>query len=165
MRFQPQRPRCRQMPMPQPRSPGICLEPLRSSIFDYALLHRTIRMILQPAAVPATCRRSVNAGVDLGTLDVILDLSAHLFDPLVDIRLAASLRLVAAPTDGEEEYPLGAGVEMLMEPHFRRDEHASRPPIDALFGFAFLPHERVAVSSDDQDMNAGPVTMRFRSEE
>src|SRR5262249_20836872 len=78
-----------------------------------------------------------------------------------DVRLAARLRLVAAPTDGEEEYRLGTGVEMLMEPHFRRHEHASRTPIDALLGFALLPHERVAVSSDDQDMNAGTVTMRF----
>ena len=61
----------------------------------------------------------------------------------------------------EEEDRLGAAVEMLMEPHFRRHEHASRPPVNTLFGFAFLPHERVTVSSDNQNVNAGSVTMRF----
>src|SRR5262245_50074212 len=118
-------------------------------------------MIVHLAARPRLSHRRFKAGMDLRIFVFILDLISHLFDTLVDIRLAAGLRLVAAPTDGEEKYRLGTGVEMLMEPHFRRHEHASRPPIDALFGFAFLPHERVAVSSDDQDMNAGPVTMRF----
>ena len=100
-------------------------------------------------------------GMDFGIFVFILDLIAALFDALVDISLAACLRLVAAPTDGEKEDRLGAAVEMLMEPHFWRHEHASRLPIDALFGFAFLPHERVAMSSNDQDVNAGSVTMRF----
>src|SRR5262245_53712778 len=118
-------------------------------------------MIIHLTARPGLLHCRFKPGVDLGIFVFILDLIAPLFDTLVDIRLAAGLRLVAAPTDGKKEDRLGAAVEMLMEPHFRRHEHASRPPIDALFGFAFLPHERVAVSSDDQDMNAGPVTMRF----
>src|SRR5262245_55282734 len=132
-----------------------------TSILDQELLHRTIRMIVHLAARPGLSHRRFKAGMDLGIFVFILDLIAPLFDALVDIRLAARLRLVAAPTDGDEEYRLGTGVELLMEPQFRRHEHASRPPIDPLLGFALLPHERVAVSSDDQDMNAGPVTMRF----
>src|SRR5215510_5086381 len=118
-------------------------------------------MIIHLAARPGVLHCRFEAGVDLWMFVFIFDLITTLFHALVYIRLAAGLRLVAAPTDGEEEDRLGAAVEMLVEPHFRRHEHASRSPIDALFGFAFLPHERVAVSSDDQDMDARSVTMGF----
>src|SRR5262245_65475874 len=94
-----------------------------------------MRMIVHLAARPGLFHRRFKAGMDLGIFVFILDLIASLFDALVDVRLAARLRLVAAPTDGEEEYRLGTGVEMLMETNFRRQEHASRPPLDALMHF------------------------------
>src|SRR5215475_11186946 len=118
-------------------------------------------MIIHFAARPGVFHRCFKAGMDLGIFVFILDLIAALFDAFVDICFASSFRLVATPTDGEKEDWLGAAVEMLMKPHFRRHEHAPRSPIDALFGFAFLPHERVAMPSDDQDMDARSVTMRF----
>src|SRR6266481_4892507 len=105
--------------------------------------------------------RHFELSVDLGIFVFVLDLITALFHALVDVRLPACLRLIAAPADRQKEDRLCAAVEMLMEPHFRRHEHASRPPIDTLFGFAILPHERVTMSSDDQNVNAGSVTMRF----
>src|SRR4029077_16222079 len=134
---------------------------LRTSILDRESLHRAIWMIVHLAVRACSLHRNFELGMYLGIFVFILDLIAALFHALVDVRFAACLGLIAAPADGEEEDRLGAAVEMLMEPHFRRHEHASRPPLDAFFRFAFLPHERVTMSSDDQNVNAGSVTMRF----
>src|SRR4029077_18215030 len=125
------------------------------------LLSRAKWMVTHLTPRPGLPHRHFELSVDLGIFVFILDLIAAFFHAFVDIRLAACLRLIAAPADGEKEDWLGAAVEMLMEPHFRRHEHASRPPLDAFFRFAFLPHERVTMSSDDQNVNAGSVTMRF----
>src|SRR5262249_17807706 len=104
---------------------------------------------------------SFEFGVDVGVFVLVLDLIAAFFDALIDVRFAAGLGLVAAPADGEKANRLGAAIEVLMEPHLRRHEDAARPPFDALHGPAFLPHERVAVTSDDEHMNAGSMAMRL----
>src|SRR5438094_6255278 len=75
----------------------------RTSILDRESLHRAIRMIVHLAARPGVPHRRFKAGMDLWIFVFILDLIAALFDALVDVRLAACLRLVAAPTDGEKE--------------------------------------------------------------
>ena len=89
-------------------------------------------MIIHLAARPDALHRRFKFGVNQRIFIVVLDLIAALFDALVNVRLAAGLRLVAAPADGEKKHRFGAAVEMLMEPHFRRHEHAARPPLDAL---------------------------------
>src|ERR1041385_2106308 len=99
--------------------------------------------------------------MDVRVFVFVLDLVTAFFDALIDVRLAARLGLVAAPADGEKEDRLGAAVEVLMEPHLRRHEDASRPPFDALHGLAFLPHERIAVPPDDEHVNAGAMAMRL----
>src|SRR5215471_742785 len=116
-------------------------------------------MVLHLAARAGSLHRQFELGVDFRILIFILDLITAFLYALVDIRLAAGFRLVAAPTDGEEKHRLGAAVEMLMKPHFRRHKYASRSPVDALFAFPFLPHERVTGAANDQDMNAGAMAM------
>src|SRR5262249_1895043 len=99
--------------------------------------------------------------MDVRVFVLVLDLIAAFFDALVDVRLAAGLRLVAAPADGEKEDRLGAAVEMLMEPHLRRHENAAARPFDSFHALALLPHERIAMAADYQDVDAGAVAMRL----
>src|SRR5215470_12035353 len=107
---------------------GDILEP-RTSTLDRKSLHRAIRMILHLAARTGSSHGNFELGMDLGIFVFVLDLVATLFNALINIRLAACLWLIAAPTDGEKENRLGAAVEVLMEPHFRRHEYASRSPV------------------------------------
>src|SRR5919108_2181212 len=51
--------------------------------------------------------------------------------------------------------------EVVMIPAFRRDEQASRLPIDAHEFSTRLPHERISFAGDDDDLRSGSMAMRL----
>src|SRR6266571_9518812 len=92
-------------------------------------------------------------------LVLIQDSIPTLIGAHVEVLLAAGFGLVTAPAYGQEERRLRPDVEVLVEPHLRRHEHAARSPVDALDRLAFLPHQCVAVPAEDDDVDARSVAV------
>ena len=52
-----------------------------------------------------------------------------------------------------------AGIEVLVEPHIRRDDERADLPVVALGLLAFRPHQRIALAGQDDNVGARPVRM------
>ena len=84
----------------------------------------------------------------------------------IDIREAHSLAhhaviFFTAPTKRQITRWLGAGVEMLMKPIGRRNDHAARPPIEPLNLAPLGPHQRIPFAGQDDDVRSGTMTWAF----
>src|SRR5918995_133217 len=120
----------------------------------------TERMLAAHLAADTLLRQgSLVVAMNPGVFLVILDLVAALFNALIDILLATGFRLVATPADSEKQHRIFPGVEVLMKPHLRRHEYAAGLPIDSLDRLAFLPHQRIAVSFQDHNVDSRPVAV------
>ena len=67
--------------------------------------------------------------------------------------------LDAAETQRQVARAGGAQVEVLVEHHLRRHEHAAVLPVVALGLLAFPPEQRETLPLDDDDVEAGPVAV------
>jgi hypothetical protein len=97
--------------------------------------------------------------VDGRILLLVGDLIAALGHAGIHVSAAAVLWLLAALADGEEQDRVLARVEVLVEPHLRRDEHDAGAPVHPLDRLAGEPEEGEARTGEQQHVDAGAVAV------
>jgi hypothetical protein len=80
---------------------------------------------------------------------------------LAQVRPRGMADVAQPPAQSKMARGLCARGEVMMVLAFRRNEQASRLPVDAHEFFAGIPRERVALVGDDDDLRAGTMTVSF----
>src|SRR3990172_7899896 len=128
-------------------------------IFSDSFLRRDLGGPAHLDAAPGALQ--FEQSVNLLFLVLVLDLVAAEGDALGDFfLLPRRTEFSASPTQGEVAGRLFSRVEMLVKPAVRRDDDASRVPIELLFLTAFEPEQGIAVAAENDHVGARSVAVR-----
>src|SRR2546425_10166756 len=116
---------------------------------------------LDPICLAALGEEAVNPRILVRVLDLVPAFFRALVNALV-VEVPRHLPLRAAPADGQVSSRRRPRVEVLVPPRPRRHEHRPRLPGNLVKWLVLVrPHQRVALTLQDDSIRPGPVTAGF----
>src|SRR2546426_11703386 len=133
---------------------------LRSAPCDHSR-RKLVHPDLDPICLAALGEEAVNPRILVRILDLVPAFFRALVNALV-VEVPRHLSLRAAPADGQVSSRPRPRVEGLVPPRPRRHEHRTRLPGNLVKCLVLVrPHQRVALTLQDDDMRAGAMTGGF----